>query len=602
MNRKFFRIAGVAALALLACTPLWAQQDVSPEVMQQIAAISAAKAAFTPAQKKMDSRLAFGALAAANDARVASFRGAIAALDAAGVRVQISGDINADLLAAIAAVNGVVESQAAQWGVMVARLPVAALEGIAARPDVKSMRTPSQAHTNVGTVTSQGYIAHEANKVAALGYTGAGVTVGVLSDSAQPATIAALIASGDLPPGTHALPGEDGSEIPFVEDEGTAMMEIIHDMAPGASLIFATAFHSDVDFANNILGLAAAGAKVIVDDVSYSGEGVFQDTVIAQAINQVTAAGVIYFSSAANSGNLTHGTSGTWEGDFLNGGAVSGVVGTFEGGAGSFHNFGTVGSPQNFNVLAPKSPFDDYVLYWSDPFGGSSNDYDFFLLNSAGTVIKGFSASSQTGTQDPVEEIYVPGGSASGDHLVVVLFSGSARALHIDTERGGLTIATSGATIGHNAAANTVSMAATYWNSAKTGTVPFTGAANPTEPFSSDGPRKIFYNPNGTPITPGNFLFGTNGGTTLQKPDLAAANGGSTLTPGFNPFFGTSASAPHAAAIAALILQAKPSYTVAQIKTAMTASALDSMAPGIDRDSGYGIAMGLAAVQYALTH
>ena len=47
------------------------------------------------------------------------------------------------------------------------------------------------------------------------------------------------------------------------------MMEIIHDIAPGASLAFYTAFDSEQDFANGILALAAAGAKVIVDDVGY---------------------------------------------------------------------------------------------------------------------------------------------------------------------------------------------------------------------------------------------------------------------------------------------------------------------------------------------
>ena len=174
--------------------------------------------------------------------------------------------------------------------------------------------------------------------------------------------------------------------------------------------------------------------------------------------------------------------------------------------------------------------------------------------------------------------------------------------MHIDTERGTLSIATSGATLGHNAGANTVSMAAAYWNSAKTGARPFSGMANTTETFSSDGPRKIFYNPDGTAITPGNLLFGTNGGLTLQKPDLTAADGVSTHTPGFLPFFGTSAAAPHAAAIAALIRSARPDYSVAQTKTAMTATALDTDAVGVDRDSGYGITMAPAAVTYAIQH
>lgn len=101
---------------------------------------------------------------------------------------------------------------------------------------------------------------------------------------------------------------------------------------------------------------------------------------------------------------------------------------------------------------------------------------------------------------------------------------------------------------------------------------------NPVEPFSADGPRKIFFNPDGSSITPGNYLFATNGGQTLLKPDLTAADGVFTKTPGFLPFFGTSASSPHAAGIAALVVQARPSYTPAQVKKAMTASALDNMA------------------------
>ena len=88
----------------------------------------------------------------------------------------------------------------------------------------------------------------------------------------------------------------------------------------------------------------------------------------------------------------------------------------------------------------------------------------------------------------------------------------------------------------------------------------------------------------------------------MQKPDVTAADGVVAKTPGFLPFFGTSAAAPHAAGIAALILQARPDYTPAQIKQAMIATTVDNMAPGVDRDSGYGIAMANAAIAYALSH
>jgi subtilisin family serine protease len=227
-----------------------------------------------------------------------------------------------------------------------------------------------------------------------------------------------------------------------------------------------------------------------------------------------------------------------------------------------------------------------------------------FILNSAGVSVTCAATGLQTGTQDPYEFCSRSAGFAVGSRIVIAQKLGAApRALHLDTERGRLSIGTSGATFGHNAGVNTVSTAATYWNSARTGTKPFVGgAANPTEVFNSDGPRRIFYDPAGNPLTANNFLFGTNGGALLVKPDLTAADGNSAKTPGFLPFFGTSAAAPHAAAIAALIKSVRPDYTNAQILTAMQQTALDIRAPGLDRDSGYGIVMALAAANYALTH
>ena len=183
--------------------------------------------------------------------------------------------------------------------------------------------------------------------------------------------------------------------------------------------------------------------------------------------------------------------------------------------------------------------------------------------------------------------------------VVVVQYSGAARALRLDTHRGTLSVATAGSTYGHNA---TPSLSVAAVNVATAGGGSFVGGgANPVENFSSDGPRKLFYQPNGTAITPGNVLFATNGGVTLAKVDLAAADGVVTTTPGFIPFFGTSAAAPHAAALAALVWSAKPGATAAAVKSALLGSALDIEAPGFDRDSGVGIVMAPAAVRAVLT-
>lgn len=179
--------------------------------------------------------------------------------------------------------------------------------------------------------------------------------------------------------------------------------------------------------------------------------------------------------------------------------------------------------------------------------------------------------------------------------LVIVLYKGQSRFLHLATNtssptQAALSVNTNGAIWGHSAAANAYGVGAV---SAKDRSNLFTtGSPNSVEKFSSDGPRRIFYKPDGTPITPGNFL--NTGGTVLQKPDIVAANGGKTTLPSdspLNPFFGTSAAAPHAAGVAALLKSFKPSLTPRQIRAILTRTALDIEASGFDENSGYGIVM-----------
>jgi subtilase family protein len=577
---------------------LLAQISNDPAV-DQISALLQEKETRTSDQQKLDSQLWY-ALQASRGQTIAGVSEVYATAvdtvqsDVAGLtRVDITANVSDDLLNQIAALGGSVSFSSAQDQMIHATVPLGELETLAASPDVVHIAPAAQARTNVGALTSQGYISHRANQVlSTLGKDGSGVKVGVLSDSVQ--ALAALIASGDLPADTFVVPGQAGPA--NGASEGTAMMEIVHDLAPGAQLFFATAVTGVANFANNIRTLRFVyGCDIIVDDVTYFNEGVFQDGPIARAVNDVVADGAMFFSSAANSGNLTSGTSGTWEGDFNAGGSSGAPLP-------AGYNLHLFNAAQTFDVLTVTTDF--ISTKWSDPLGGSTNDYDMFILNPTGTAVTCAATSSQNGRQDPYEFCFNPNLFATNSRIVIAQKAGAAqRALHLDTERGRLSIGTSGATFGHNAGLNTVSTAATYWNSAKTGTKPFVGgAANPTEIFSSDGPRRIFYDPAGNPITPNNVLFGTDGGTLLVKPDISAADGASSKTPGFLPFFGTSASAPHAAAVAALVKSVRPDYTNVQILNAMTQTALDIRAVGLDRDSGYGIVMALAAANYALTH
>jgi subtilisin-like proprotein convertase family protein len=162
--------------------------------------------------------------------------------------------------------------------------------------------------------------------------------------------------------------------------------------------------------------------------------------------------------------------------------------------------------------------------------------------------------------------------------------------LHVNTNRGELAVATAGQTHGHNSTTAPFSfgVAATPAQAAFPG--PF-GPAHGVELFSSDGPRRILYHGDGTPITPGNVS--STGGIVLNKPDITAADGGFVSGAGdfTSPFFGTSAAAPHAAAIVALFKASNPTLTQQQLKDVLFALAIDIEASGIDRDSGVGIVM-----------
>jgi hypothetical protein len=561
-------------------------QAIHPGAIQQVQDILQEKMSRTPAQQKLDSHVHLAAQAARgvlNSSMMPSLPRMVDTLkfDTGGnVHVDIRGTVTPALEAEIVAQGGTIESSFPNYGAIRAWIPLAAAETLAARADVAFIKPAAQAMTNTRPIDTKALVSHGADLVLNQGVTGSGVKVGVLSDGVK--SLATLQAAGNLPASVTVLSGQGG---PASGDEGTAMLEIVSDLAPGAQLYFATAFTGEAQFATNIQNLAAAGAKIIVDDVTYFDEPAFQDGIIAQAVNTVTANGVIYLSSAGNSGNLDSNTSGTWQGDFVDSGTSIPVINAQEGQVVKVHAFDAT---HNYNQVTVASSRPT-TLKWSDPSGAACNDYDLFILDSTMTTVLAFSNNFQTCTQDPYEHVAAP---AAGNRIVVVLYNGAARALNVVTNRGRLAINTSGATFGHNAAAAAVTVAATPAQS----TI-FTNGNQSPETYSSDGPRKIFYNPNGTAITPGNFLFATGGGTTLSKADLTAADCGQSAVSGFNPFCGTSAAAPGAAAIAALVWSADPALTPSAVVNRMKSTALAAHSGFGSRTVGSGIVMANLAVQ-----
>ena len=522
------------------------------------------------------------------------------------VMVDIRAEVTPAVLARIRKLGGTVINSVPKYQAIRAQIPLRAVVMLAALDEIRTIRPADEARTRgqVSTLspaartrtadtpvtrkanTSEGDVAHRANSARGTHKVdGTGIGIGVVSNGVR--SLADRQASDDLPARVTVLPGQGGSG-----DEGTALLEIVHDLAPGAELYFATGFGGEARMAENIEALCEAGANVIVDDVGYLTEAVFQDGIVSKGVNAAVADGCFFFSSGGNDGNLTYGTTGVWEGDYTAGsplvvdGETLGVRHDFGGGV----EANEVSSPGFGGVSA-------IVLQWADPLGASANDYDLFLVNEDGDVIAS-STDTQDGTQDPIESILSPVFDFSGLSLVVVKTSGSDRYLRVHAFDGRLAIQTAGNLYGHSAAENAVVVAM----------VDVRAAAGPGDVFNgtesvrannSDGPRRIFFQPDGTAITAGDFS--STGGELLQKPDLTAASCVTTATPGFSTFCGTSAAAPHAAAIAALMLEAAggpDQVTLARVRKGMTTgtAVLDIEATGVDRDSGAGIVMAPGAV------
>lgn len=580
---------GVWAVALLLAfgigTSAAQERAIGTRALQQIDALLTEKNARTAEQKKIDSRLLLELRRQRGEALVQALPSTLRRFEGVAadgtVLVDLQADVDPGLLFRIDSLGGEVEGSWPRFDSLRVRLPLDRLEALAESSAVRSIR-PAAEHFVHGNNTTEGDVAHGTDLVRAqLGVDGTGVSACAMSDSVD--ALADLQASGDLPNDVTVLPGQSGNP---GSSEGTALLEILFDMAPGADLFFATGCCNPAQMAQNILDLQAAGCDVIVDDIGYFVEPVFQDGVIAQAVDTVVAAGTHFFSAAGNSGNLDSGTSGVWEGTYVG----TALPPPLNGAGLSAHDFG---GDNNSNEITEQALNDArfFTLQWSDPIGGASNDYDLFLLDETLTNVLQASTNVQDGDDDPLEILASQGTDDTGHRLVIVKFGGDDRFLHLNTHRGFLEHATDGQIFGHPAAEGALAVAAV--NVATAGGGQFTGGpANPVEVFSSDGPRRIFFDAAGNPVpASGGEAFGGQSSVVRQKPDIAAADGVTTATPGFDPFFGTSASAPHAAAISALFQELFPSVSQGGAYDVFRSTALDIDDEGFDRNSGSGILM-----------
>jgi hypothetical protein len=607
-------------------------------IAAMLALVSSAAAAPRPPGQKLSPRLAV--LAKSDALRSVPPREQAARLDVAlqgpgslmryggrpVVEVRVAGDAQA-AADELRAAGAEVLSVSPNYGIVTTAVTPASLEDVAQVPGVEAVTeqlTPATSQVMpaafgaggcVGDVTSEGDDQLSAPEVrGTYGIAGKGVEVGILSDSfdrAPGSNAAADVTSGDLPgPGNpcgRTTPVRVLEDLPPQSnldptDEGRAMAQLVHDLAPAARLSFATGFVSDpFDMARNIRRLANAGAHVIVDDVTWPQEPFFQAGPIDDAIDDVTDQGVVYFSSAGNSNTRPNSQFGSWETSTYRNPADCPAL-SLPPQDEECLDFDPAPGPGNadrgYEVRVANGGTLDVIMQWAEPWFGVDTDLDFYLVDSSNDVLA-VSELDSVARQQPVERwVWENNTGSPQDVRMVVNRASGTGSVRVKLRNG---FASSGVTsneyadaeapdiagptiMGHNGAQDAVSVAA-VWH----------GDDDLLEPFSSRGPLTHYFRPvNGTvPVQP------LPNPLVLEKPDIAASDG--VRTTFFTPpppfrFFGTSAAAPHAAAVAALQLDATPNASPAAIGAAQAASAVP-VGEFEPLEAGAGLVDALAAVE-----
>ncbi|KAL3923830.1 MAG: hypothetical protein SGILL_001420 [Bacillariaceae sp.] len=425
--------------------------------------------------------------------------------------------------------------------------------------------------------------------------TGANMKIGVLSSGFNTRGGADDdVASGDLP---FVTVTREAPQPLVTRDDGRAMLQLIHDVAPEAQLYFHSVAGSPLEFPMGIERLADEGCDVIVDDVrnllSLSAFSVpffepwFQEGIVTQTANDIAEHRKIpYFSAAGNSG------MNSWESKYR-GVPCPGYV--------SCHDFGGGSFAQRI-VLSEQATL---FFQWDDPWvsvsgpPGAATDFDVLVFDPAtGMPLMGVGGDYPNTGEDALELVILPPGEWD---LVLAVYDGTDPTLikWIITPDAALV------------SADPPTNSGTIVAQAKGKYVAGIGASEERqvfselllEPFSSVG---------GTP-----FLFNRDG-SRMEKP--LVTNQPRFVGPdgSFNTFFGlffddprpdvdsnfrfygTSAAVSNIAAVALLLKQANPNLDPSRLYEIMEETAIDMNDKGFDFESGYGMVNALAAADMAM--
>jgi PKD domain len=471
-------------------------------------------------------------------------------------------------------------------GQIQAKLPFNRVNAAAALKWVVAVTPPD--YGSVDAVTSEGVAFHRANLLQTRGINGTGVTVGVISNGVS--NLAAAQASNDLPAGVTVLNTGSG-------DEGTAMLEIVNDMAPGAALMFNATGGGVANHVNALNNLVTNGANVIAEDIPFDAEPAFERGLAAQTAENIAAAGVSVHSSAGNLAQ-THSARVTATGT---GAGPDGTTGPYSGCANAPDNVVAI-APNNdttFDVTLGQSSGNgaSFTLQWSEPRAifptagqGGFTDLNLYVMNAALTQCLAQSTSVQANGQgDTIEQVSLPAALAGTAAKVVVDVQGTSTAVAAPILDLRWRQATA---VDTPTRAGSLNPDSNYTGQATSAAALDAQNSGAIESYSGGGPVQLITTTQcaGGAAGPCTGVAGTsqtaNGPTWGAADDVTVSGAG-----GFpSPFRGTSASAPHAAACDALLrdylnnASAAPATTNARL----AATAIDIAPAGTDNVTGAG--------------
>ncbi|OLB79804.1 MAG: hypothetical protein AUI14_09160 [Actinobacteria bacterium 13_2_20CM_2_71_6] len=506
--------------------------------------------------------------------------GMLAITPSGGIDLQLhaTGPVSANQRQALTALGATVLGSSADFapvpgadlpdvGLVHAVVPYDKVDAVAGLPWIAAVRPTVKPEVDA-QIVSEGVPLHKADVAQSRGITGKGQKIGVISDGAT--HLADAVARGELPADTEVLAVGDG-------DEGTAMMEIIHDMAPGAKLSFHTVGDDLTGYVNAFHNLAAAGATMISEDLAFDDEPAFQQGLGATTAEQLARHGIWISSSAGNLGNR-HAPRVRATGT---GRTPDGVAGTYAHCPSVPRNTVNLrGTDNTYDVVIRAGGAIMPTLQWSEPRAiyptvgqGGFTDLNLYLMTADGTDCLAASTNVQAnGVGDTIEQLlYENTGTTAVPAKLVVDVAGTSsaartpildlrwrtarvtttdpvdRAGSLNPDSNYLGFATSAGAVGANLSTDPATIA--------------------LEVYSAAGPVQI----GSSTVCPGHRAGpckGVPGGgfRSFRGPAWAAADGvsvsgvggfGSGVCPATNQgdcrFFGTSAAAPSAMGVAALV-------------------------------------------------